>query len=106
MWTGDCPPGKHQHHLLKGEIMHPLHHEWLFSIDAIECCTEMADLRNNSIPKLESLIPDDWLEMAIDIAMTVDPSLDGQWRNPKEIAYTVWLKLRPPGTSLFVPEKK
>ena len=27
-----------------------------------------------------------------------------KWRDPKEIAYTVWLRLRPPGTALYVPE--
>lgn len=86
--------------------MHPLHHEWLMSIDAIICCQELAELRRNSIPALNPTLPDDWLEMAIDVAMAYDPALDGKWRDPKEIAYTVWLKKRPPETKLYVPEKR
>lgn len=86
--------------------MHSFHHEWLLSTDAIICCNELAQLRKNSIPELNPVLPDDWLEMAIDVAIAYDPDLDGQWRDPKEIAYTVWLKKRPPGTKLYVPEKK
>jgi hypothetical protein len=86
-------------------MSHPKHHNWLFSIDAVECVEIMKRLRAKSVPALSEWIPNEWLDAAIEIGACSEDN-EGWFRSsPEEIAFEVWQRLKPDDTYLLTDEK-
>jgi len=88
----------------KEYMPHPRRHAWLFSLDAIECVEILGELRVRSVPSLDRWIPDDWLDLAIEIALTSQDSKRNFRYPPEEIAQQVWEYLKPKNTYLSTEE--
>lgn len=83
-------------------MSHPQHHAWLFSLDAFDTVVALRQLRIRSVPPMMEWIPDDWLDLAIEIAMDYRDE-QGLFKNsPEQIAAEVWERMKPDGT--FLPE--
>ena len=86
-------------------MSHPKHHNWLFSIDAVECVRIMQRLRAKSVPALSEWIPSEWLDAAIELGASSEDN-EGWFRStPEEIAFDVWQQLKPEDTYLLTDEK-
>ena len=81
-------------------MSHPKHHTWLFSADAFDCVVALRQLRVRSIPPMYDWIPDEWLDAAIEIAMSSRDN-EGWFRyTPEQIAEEVWERMKPVDTYL------
>jgi hypothetical protein len=82
-------------------MSHPKHHAWLFSSHAFETASELRAFRVHSKPPLDPYIPDQWLDMAIEIAMQHRDENQGFFYiEPSELAFQVWEVMRPDGCEL------
>lgn len=81
-------------------MSHPKHHAWLFSADAFDCVVALRQLRVRSIPPMYEWIPDEWLDAAIEIAMSYRDN-EGWYRNtPEQVAEEAWERMKPVDTYL------
>ena len=81
-------------------MTHPRHHTWLFSTDAFECVVALRQLRIRSIPPMYEWIPNDWLDAAIEIAMSSRDEQGWFRHTPEEVALEVWERMKPEDTYL------
>ena len=81
-------------------MSHPRHHAWLFSSDAFDTVVALRQLRVRSVPPMFEWIPDDWLDLAIDIAMESRDEQGWFRYSPEQIAAEVWERMKPEDTYL------
>jgi hypothetical protein len=81
-------------------MFHPKYHVWLFSTDAFECAVTLRHLRAHSVPPMPEWIPDEWLDAAIEVAMTTRDDQGWFRYTGEQVAEEVWARMKPIDTYL------